>query len=432
MPGEGASLGQEADPFYLNLLSQGERSLLEGNYRKAIDELEIAVFGLNKETRLEAKAYVYMSLSYHYLKNREQSEKYLKDAKNLIGEEELRSLEIHESTRTELESLLNSLKPEIDREKLQIEEDVNVQELIKMLENEIKDNPRNVSLHYQLYDAYRSNNNRAYARRTLENLVKNNPAEINGYYLLGKFEYEEGDYKEADKIFEKVLELSKRVQLEESLSAQIKAYLILSSHLRGKRNKAKERVFSWISDFQEEKISALPLDIEDKENLERIINVYKAEAEAEREKIRIKRLEKEIKDEPQNVSLYYELHELYSKRRQSKDAKEILEDLLKNNSNEVAGVFLLGKTEYRLKRYREALERFRRMVVVSDESYAERELFLKSMIYVCLCLRHLEQEESLRSYLDSLYSYAQEEEIMQLVEEEGLEQEWERIRQQQP
>ena len=62
-------LGQEADPFYLNLLKKAEKSLLEGNFSKAIEELEIAAFGLTTERRLEAKAYVYMSLSYFYLKD---------------------------------------------------------------------------------------------------------------------------------------------------------------------------------------------------------------------------------------------------------------------------------------------------------------------------------------------------------------------------
>lgn len=424
----GFFLAQEANPFYLNLLKKGEKSYLAGDYVGAISELEIAAFGLLREKRPLAKAYVYMSLSYHHLKNREQSEKYLKDAKNLIGEEQLRNLEIHESAWTEFESLLNSLRPEVDREKLEIEEDVIEQELISRLENDIRENPRNVSLYYQLYDAYRVLNNRVFARRTLENLVKNNPSEISGYYLLAKLDYGEGDYREAEKIFEKVLDLSKRVQIEESLSVQVRAYLILSSYLRGKKNKAKERAFAWISDFTEEKIHALPIDIEDKQKLERIINIYKAEAEAEREKVRIKRLEEEIEKEPQNVSLYYELYELYRNKREYSRAKETLRNLVKNNPNEITGLFLLAKIEYGQRRYKEALERFRRMTLISDESHIEREWVLKSMIYVCLCLRHMSQEKSLRSYLDSLYNGSSEAEIMRLVREEGLEQEWEDIR----
>jgi tetratricopeptide (TPR) repeat protein len=424
----GLSYGQEADPFYLKLLERGEESYLAGDYREAVSELEIAAFGLLKTKRPLAKSYIYMSLCCYHLKDREKSEKYLRDARDLIGEDELGGLEIHESAQAEFESLLNSLRPEVERERLQIEEDVNEQQLIRRLEDEIKENPREVSLYYQLYDAYRAINNRVLAKRTLEDLVKNNPSEVEGHYLLGKMEYEERDYKKAEKIFEKVLDLFERVQLEEGLAVQVKAYLVLSSHLRGKRNKAKERVFTWLSDFNQEKISVLPIDIEDKERLEKIINGYKAEAEAEREKIRARRLEQEIEDEPQEVSLYYELYDIYRRQRDIKRARETLEELVKNNPNEVTGSFLLGKIEYGRERYREALDRFRRTVVISNESYGERELVLKSMIYVCLCLHHMEQEQSLESYLEDLYDAASEAEIRRLVEEEGLETEWQDIK----
>lgn len=448
IPGEGTLLGQEVDPFYLNLLNQGEKSLLESSYRKAIDELEIAVFGLTNETRLEAKAYVYMSLSYFHLNDLEQSKKYFKKAQEAIEGKDLQDLDLDESVRTDLESLINSFKAETAREK-QLEsirkkyeaEDLPFGEaegalsrlerdlrITRELEKDIEEDPRNTSLYYDLYLLYKHSNNVLYARRTLENLVKNNPSEIQGYYLLGKLEFGERNYEEAEKIFEKILSLFERAQTDESILAETKAYLILASSLRGKEDKAQELVSSWMSDFTEEKISSFSIEIEDKEKLQRIVNLVRSRAEAERDKIRIKTLEAEIKKEPRDPSLYYELYELYSKRRQLKEAKEILEDLLKNNPDEVAGIFLLGKTEYGLKHYREALERFRRMVVVSDESYAERELFLKSMIYVCLCLQHLEQEGSLRSYLDSLHSYAQEAEIMRLTREEGLEQEWDRIK----
>ena len=117
IPGEGTLLGQEVDPFYLNLLNQGEKSLLESSYRKAIDELEIAVFGLTNETRLEAKAYVYMSLSYFHLNDLEQSKKYFKKAQEAIEGKDLQDLDLDESVRTDLESLINLFKAETAREK---------------------------------------------------------------------------------------------------------------------------------------------------------------------------------------------------------------------------------------------------------------------------------------------------------------------------
>lgn len=70
---------------------KGEKSFLAGNYKVAVKELQIAAFGLLGEKKLRAKAYVYLSLSYYYLKDIDESEKYLKEAAELISEQEFRS-----------------------------------------------------------------------------------------------------------------------------------------------------------------------------------------------------------------------------------------------------------------------------------------------------------------------------------------------------
>ena len=165
--------GQEADPFYLNLLEKGEKSLLEGNYSKAIEELEIAAFGLINEMRLGAKAYVYLSLSYFYLKDLERSKNYLKEAQKLVEAKDFQSLDLHESVWTDLESLVNSFKAETAqeqevkkiREKYEAEdiapEEAEEEEaagrlerdlgIIRKLEKDINEDPRKTSLYYDLY-----------------------------------------------------------------------------------------------------------------------------------------------------------------------------------------------------------------------------------------------------------------------------------------
>lgn len=441
-------MSQEVDPFYFNLLEKGEKSFLAGNYKDAVKELEIAAFGILGENKLRAKAYVYLSLSYYYLKETEKSEKYLKDAISLVGEEELRSLEIAESALLELEKLMNYFKLrevkkeslEISGEKIEIaeskikkpEEKERVRKIEKSVAQELVKNikayPRNVDLYYELYNIYIDDNNFKAAKDMLKNLVKNNPGEINGYYLLAKIEFRERKYKDAEKIFERILELSKRIQIKENISAETRAYLILSSYLRGKRKQAREMVFAWMDDFTNEKISSLSLDIQDKEKLQRIIKIYRSQAEAEREKIKIKKLEADIKKEPHDIPLYYALFEIYEKRKDTKRAKKILQNLVKNNPNEMKGFFLLGRTEFSQKRYKEALRRFRRTLVTSDEYYVERELVLKSMVYTCLCLDYLKRKEAIKIYLKTLYDSASESEIQQILKEEGLEEEWEKIK----
>lgn len=439
---------QEVDPFYLNLLDKGEKSFLAGNYKDAVKELEIAGFGVFGEKKLRAKVYVYLGLSHYYLKEINKSEKYLKDAVNLVGEQEFRNLKIAESAWHELEKLLNYFKlkevkkeiPDIAMEKFEIADSeitkpeekerakIIDKSLARELEKNIKAQPRNADLYYDLYNIHRDNNNFRAAKKTLKNLVKNNPGEINGYYLLAKIEFRERNYKEAEKTFEKILNLSKRVQIEERISSEIRAYLILSSHLRGKKKNAQKRVSAWMDDFSKEKISFLSLDIQDKEKLQRIIEIYRAQAKAEREKIKIKKLEADIKKEPQDISLYYELYEIYEKRKDPKHAKEVLQDLVKNNPNEMKGIFLLGRIEFFQKRYKEALQRFRHTLGIADESYGNRDLGLKSIIYACLCLDYLKRKEAIKIYLKTLYDSASESEIQQILKEEGLEEEWERIK----
>ena len=111
---------QETDPFYLRLLTQGERSLLAKKYREAAKELEIAAFGLHKETNLKAKALAYMSISYYYLRDMENCEKYMRQALDLIGAEKTADLEkeIDESLRNDFQKLLVHFKlaPEEEKE----------------------------------------------------------------------------------------------------------------------------------------------------------------------------------------------------------------------------------------------------------------------------------------------------------------------------
>ena len=78
---------QETDAFYKNLFEKGEKSFLAKNYKEAVKELEIAVFGLYKEKELRGKAYVYLSLSHYYLKDIKKCEKYIKEAFDLLGDE---------------------------------------------------------------------------------------------------------------------------------------------------------------------------------------------------------------------------------------------------------------------------------------------------------------------------------------------------------
>lgn len=97
---------QDVDPFYLSLLEKAQKSFLAKNYAGAAQDFEIAAFGLAGNKTLQAKAYVYLSLSRYYLKDMQASEQSLRQAAAIIGDEGFASLEIYESAWPDLDKLI--------------------------------------------------------------------------------------------------------------------------------------------------------------------------------------------------------------------------------------------------------------------------------------------------------------------------------------
>jgi len=121
---------QETDAFYKNLFKKGEKSFLAKKYKESVKELEIAVFGLYKEKELRGKAYVYISLSHYYLKDIKKSEKYLREAFELLGDEGIKNLELDKSARSDLEKLIKYFKLR-DAEKKPEKDEIAIKKLRK-------------------------------------------------------------------------------------------------------------------------------------------------------------------------------------------------------------------------------------------------------------------------------------------------------------
>ena len=172
---------QEVDPFYLQRLEGGERAFLEGDYETAVEELEIALFGIQGDKQLEARANVYLGLSHYYLGNSKEAKTRLREAKNHLGMEGLRALITNESVWFYLNRVLVDLKlmeseqkqpagmvipPKIPGEKQT--RNTMTESMVKNLEQQIKSNPRNVSLYYELNEYHKENGNTKKAKKTLQ------------------------------------------------------------------------------------------------------------------------------------------------------------------------------------------------------------------------------------------------------------------------
>ena len=163
---------QEIDPFYLQRLIGGEQAFLDGNYQTAVKELEIALFGIQGEEQLKAKAYVYLGMSHYHLNNKGKAETYLRDANKLIGLDGMRAaLVADESVKSYLNRVLgefNLLEPgamESERPGQKQNISTNKDTIVRDFERQIKSNPQNVSLYYDLYEFHMENDNRVAAKK---------------------------------------------------------------------------------------------------------------------------------------------------------------------------------------------------------------------------------------------------------------------------
>lgn len=272
---------QQVDSHYLNVLDKAEQYYREGDYQNAVSKLKIVIFGLYGEEKLQAKAYVYLSLSYFYLKDRENSEKYLRDAETLMGQQDLLALDITEAARNDLERLIYTIKagrnpitgfrilPKLPEENLIS----NTGSDQRQLEQRIKDNPRDPSSFYELYNLFRENYNYPEAKKAIEDLIKNNPRETYAHYILGIILYQEKKFKDAINRFEDFFKFSGNVTVEENIFTEIIAYQILSHYLQGDRNKTEKLLTQYAAFFTLERIRALPLSEKDKNMLRGIINM---------------------------------------------------------------------------------------------------------------------------------------------------------------
>lgn len=277
---------QEIDPFYLKLLNEGEKSYLEKNYRGAVKDLEITIFGLHGQKKLLGKAYVYLSLSYRHLNNREKCEEYLRKAFELVGQEGFKDLEIDQSARDDLKILLD-------------------------------------------------------------------------YFKIGKTEEEEEEPEKEEP--EKATE---------------------------KPQKRLPRV---------------------------------------RPKTKYEELEERIKAEPQNLTLYYELYEFHREKNDVKAAREVIQDLIKNNPDEFIGPYLMGKIEFSQSNYAAALRSFNQVLKPFEMIQAENVMVVKSLIYVTFCLYHLDRKELHESFVKLVKDNTTDEHLRQMLKEEELEKEWDEI-----
>jgi len=267
---------QEIDSFYTRLLNEGEASFRAGNFRKAVKELKVAVFGIEGHGDILGKAHMFLGLSYYYLDRQEESKNHLMTAVDLIGMEGISKIELDSEKRDDLFRILDYFgigkeespaeakymtQPETaaDYSGEELNEEAALRNKIKELNTYIKDNPKEKEAYYELYEIYLKEKQENKARKTLENLTKHAPLETQALYLLGILNFKERDFKKAEYCFSRIFAISQSSDVPPEILEPSHAFNILGFYYRGKKEKAYELAESQQSVLTEEKIKQLNL-----------------------------------------------------------------------------------------------------------------------------------------------------------------------------
>jgi protein TonB len=97
----------QTDPFYFKLLEKAQKSFLARNYGDAARDFEIAAFGLNQDTTLQARAYFCAGVAHYHLKDLRKSESFLRQGAELLGDRNLAVLGVPDSVFPDLEKVLS-------------------------------------------------------------------------------------------------------------------------------------------------------------------------------------------------------------------------------------------------------------------------------------------------------------------------------------
>jgi len=218
------SLYAQVDPFYQARIENGEKAFYEGKYQEAIEELQVAVFGISRQKKICAKCYIYLSLCYNQLKDTDKSKEYLQKAAVDLDDRGFYGLELDASLITPLENLWKSYFPS---------------------EIPFPGLPAPSPLPAESNDGHESGNNSL------------NP---HSYYLQGKLEFQLKNYIEAARQFIKYMDRIDPNSSETSLVNEALAYLILSLNYQEDAVSALQFARAEIDTLTDELIDSLPLD----------------------------------------------------------------------------------------------------------------------------------------------------------------------------
>lgn len=207
----------QVDPFYLKLFEDGKYFYQNADYPKAIENFEIAFFGLLDSPAKLLECYIHLAVCHNLVKNTEKAKYYRDEITRLNLQGYLKTIDLPKeladryleldsyfarldarSSKTTSSSALAASFPPLSTASSQ-----DRALAVEQLKQAISGDSRNFEAYFRLSALYLAQNKLKDARKTLEELIKVAPQNGTAYFEIGKIYLREKKSKNALASFEK-------------------------------------------------------------------------------------------------------------------------------------------------------------------------------------------------------------------------------------
>ncbi|MEW5902282.1 MAG: tetratricopeptide repeat protein, partial [Acidobacteriota bacterium] len=352
-PCEPFSQAEEVDPFYVKLSRDGKYFFQSGQYGEAVKSLEIAFFGFIDSPAKLLECYVHLAVAHFKLKNAEKARYYLDEINRMELLEHLAAAQLPKGLLDEYAEITSrfsrpvgapqkpgepqpaparkekpapsapppsqtlpqpaAFKPAADRAAQ-----------VKKLRQEIKADPRNAAIYFQLSAAYFEQGKTGEARSVLRDLLELQPDNARALFELGRIYGQEKKFSRALEFYERAApSLKKNVDF---LYEKGKACFELGDYLKAREEFLAVRTITKSYRDTENYLTRLDeIGRARKQKAERLLSEARAQKDRDKKTDLYLRA---LEQDSSNIDVYFELSAVLRDGKRYRQAAQVISVLL--------------------------------------------------------------------------------------------------------